>query len=53
MGEKQYEPPRMDIIEIETSYILATSISIDNSSQGDFKEDFANARRGTWGNLWN
>ena len=53
MEKKQYEPPKMSVIEIEVCHILATSFNIDKGSQGDFKEDFVRGHRVTWGNLWN
>ena len=53
MEKKQYQPPKMSVIEIEVCHISATSFNIDKGSQGDFEEDFVRGRRETWGNLWN
>ena len=47
---KQYEKPKMCIVDIAPCMILA--LSIDKGSQGDFPEDFAKEHRGTWGDLW-
>ena len=46
---KQYEKPKMCIVDIAPCVILA--FSIDKDSQGDF-EDFSKGHRGTWGDLW-
>ena len=52
MGKKEYKSPKISVINIDASYMLASSFRIDNTSQGDFKEDFVRGHRGTWGNLW-
>ena len=50
--KKQYERPEVNVVEITFCSMLSTSLNIDEQSQGDFEEDFAGKRRGTWGNLW-
>lgn len=53
MMKEEYVKPTMDIMEIESTSMLASSgLDIDRGSQGDFTEDFAPEKRGTWGNLW-
>ena len=42
----------MEVMEIATCQIIATSLNIDSGSQGDYDEDFVKEHRGTWGNLW-
>ena len=51
---KQYIKPEISITEFDTSYLLCTSTSfeINSGTQGDFKEDFSQKRRRTWGDLW-
>ncbi len=50
--KKQYEKPEVIEVETITCSMLATSFHIDKESQGDFDEDFARKRRGTWGSFW-
>lgn len=45
-----YIVPEMEIVEMELEAII--SMSINMQEQGDENEDFAQGRRGTWGNLW-
>lgn len=45
-----YIVPEMEIVEMELEAII--SMSINEEEQGDENEDFAQDRRGTWGNLW-
>lgn len=45
-----YIVPEMEIVEMELEAII--SMSINKEEQGDENEDFAQDRRGTWGNLW-
>lgn len=51
--KSQYKKPLMNVIEITSCMLFATStLDINSYSQGEFKEDFAKSRRGTWGDLW-
>lgn len=53
MKRLRYQKPNMEVIEISPYLLLASSVGIDGSSQGDFSEDLVRERhRGTWGNLW-
>ena len=49
--KKQYIMPKIEEIEIDVCEMLALSMQI-NTESGYYEEDFARARRGTWGNLW-
>lgn len=50
--KKKYIKPESEVIELETSGMLAMSFSIDSESKGDYGTDFAGRHRGVWGNLW-
>lgn len=52
MTRKRYIMPEIEEIEIAVCEMLASSMNIDSESKGDYEEDFAGRRRGTWGNLW-
>lgn len=54
MRGKPYIKPKMYVVEVETTSIVATSTIIDTDSKGDFDEDFVGGHRGrgSWGNLW-
>ncbi len=50
--KKRYIKPEMDVMESAPCVLMASSVVFDDSSQGDFSEDFAKRHRGTWGDLW-
>lgn len=47
-----YVRPEMTEVLVAVSSMLSASLTINSTSQGDHNEDFANGRRGVWGNLW-
>ena len=47
--KKTYIAPEMEVMNIETVEMIATSIAVVND-EGD--EMLGNDRRGGWGNLW-
>ncbi len=52
-NKQPYAPPRCEVMEIETTQMIATS-GHGNDTEGNhnFGERQANERRGEWGNLW-
>lgn len=55
--KKIYVCPEIEVIEIESTHLLAISheLSVDSEHQGDEEADFTQKRdnsRGEWGNLW-
>ena len=52
--KKTYMTPEMEVMNIETVEMIATSLE---KGEGDFDsskgDNLAGDRRGTWGNLWN
>ena len=50
--KRLYIKPEIDVIDCAPCIPMATSVVFDDSSQGDFSEDFAKGHRGTWGDLW-
>ena len=56
--KKTYMTPEMEVMNIETVEMIATSFGKDddntfNTDGGDEGVQAGNDRRGTWGNLWN
>ena len=52
MKKKQYIAPSMEVVEIELSELLASSIPDIDIEDGEGTEILSNKRRGRWGNLW-
>ena len=52
MKKKQYIAPSMEVVEIELSELLASSIPDIGIEEGEGTEILSNNRRGRWGNLW-
>ena len=55
MNKKAYITPTMEVMNVETVEMIATSIALCNDDV-DTSEDGAQlgtGRRGSWGNLWN
>ena len=49
---RQYIKPEIDVIDCAPCVLMASSVVFDDSSQGDFSEDFVKGHRGTWGDHW-
>ncbi len=55
MNKKAYITPEMEVMNIETVDMMATSLLIDGETEVDTSKDgtqLGHGRRGTWGNLW-
>jgi len=51
--KKTYIAPEMEVMNIETVEMIATSIAVVNDANDEGgKEMLGNDRRGSWGNLW-
>ena len=51
MEKKAYIAPQIEVIEIDTVQMLASSIKV-SEDEVDAGEAWSNDRRGSWGNLW-
>ena len=52
--KKTYMTPEMEVMNIETVEMIASSLEKGEGDIDTSKEDnLAGDRRGTWGNLWN
>ena len=54
MNKKEYITPAMEVLNVETVEMIATSVAmfsdeVDTTSKG---AQLAGGRRGSWGNLW-
>ena len=55
MNKKAYITPEMEVMNIETVDMMATSVLGISETDVDTTEEGAqlgNGRRGSWGNLW-
>ena len=56
--KRDYTKPTLEAIEIEIESLMTTtsgeqdSTGVGSGSAGDETGDYANGRRGTWGNFW-
>ena len=50
MEKKAYIAPQMEVTEIESVKMMATSLVFNE--EGGNEESLSNDRRGSWGNLW-
>ena len=54
--KKTYMTPEMEVMNIETVEMIASSLTMYGSDEDAVNTDtdqLAGDRRGTWGNLWN
>ena len=52
--KKTYMTPEMEVMNIETVEMIASSLTMYGSDEVDTEtEQLAGDRRGSWGNLWN
>ncbi|MBR6629841.1 MAG: hypothetical protein IKL03_07815 [Bacteroidaceae bacterium] len=49
MNKKTYITPAMEVMNIETLEMMASSIAVVNESGSEM---LSNDRRGSWGDLW-
>lgn len=49
--KKTYITPEMEVMNIETVEMIATS-TMNLNDEGGEEQSLSNGRRGTWGNLW-
>ena len=52
MNKKTYITPEMEIMNVETVEMIATSLAMYEDEELDVSEQLGNRRRGTWGNFW-
>ena len=55
MNKKAYITPEMEVMNVETVEMIATSLSMYSAETVDTSADgaqYGNGRRGSWGNLW-
>jgi hypothetical protein len=52
--KKDYIAPQMELITMEPSNMLASSVRVDvfGDEKVDASESLSNDRRGEWGDLW-
>ena len=50
MEKKAYIAPQIEVLEIESVEMMATSFEL--KEEGGNEESLSNGRRGSWGNLW-
>ena len=50
MEKETYIAPQMEVIEIESVEMMATSLVFNE--EGGNEESLSNGRRGKWGDLW-
>ena len=50
MEKETYIAPQMEVLEIESIEMMATSLVFNE--EGGNEESLSNGRRGQWGNLW-
>ncbi len=51
MNKKTYITPEMEIMNVETVEMIATSLAM-YEEELDAENQLGNRRRGTWGNFW-
>ena len=55
MNKKAYITPAMEVMNVETVEMIATSMNLYDTDTVDTSEDgvqLAGGRRGSWGDLW-
>lgn len=54
MNKNAYVAPEMEVMNVETIEMMASSPEIDlNGESKDSSDQLLPGRRGTWGNFWN
>jgi len=52
MNKKAYITPAMEVVNVETVEMIATSTNLQMFDEGGEEQSLASGRRGTWGDLW-
>ena len=53
MNKKAYIAPAMEVVNVETVEMIATSLAMFSDDEVDTaSEQLGTGRRGSWGNLW-
>ena len=54
MEKKKYIAPEMEIMDIETVEMIASSLLLNENggNEESLSNRYRSGRRGTWGNLW-
>ena len=52
MNKKTYITPEMEIMNVETIEMIATSLAMYEDEELETENQLGNRRRGTWGNFW-
>ena len=52
MNKKAYITPAMEVMNVETVEMIATSMAISDDEVNTETDQLGTGRRGRWGNLW-